>query len=265
MRLKVKISSIPDTATIFAARLLLAQSHTIISPRDEEGDSNKIASTRHFTIAEAGKRPPPGHAHPDHHYPALWRGAAVPSGKDKPGKEKPPSSGDLLIDVKGRLPSDIVARPSSLPGVITPIHVSHNLVLEVFFTVWAEDDRGGKMRIPGPGGLRMLRVSRPAIVPSCCLVPAVIDLPRYEDHEKDKMAPLTPDVLQKNFILAEDQDWDICACGMKVEDMEVRMRDQAVAEAQQTGTSLADMAASAAAEDKVWMERGRRQRQRGSV
>lgn len=50
--------------------------------------------------------------------------------------------------------------------MISPIHVGHKLVAEVYFSVHGEDDQGQTMAKPGPGGLRVMRISRPVVVPS---------------------------------------------------------------------------------------------------
>lgn len=49
---------------------------------------------------------------------------------------------------------------------------------EVYFSVWGEDDQGKEMVAPGPGGLRFLQVTKPIILPSCALIPSVLDLPQ---------------------------------------------------------------------------------------
>jgi hypothetical protein len=243
-------------------RLLLSQTTSIISPRDPDDTPNKIENTRNFTVVEAGKRPPPGHHHPDRHYPALWRGTDVPGGKDQaaPGRD----GGEIIMDTKGRLPTDDVGRPSTLPGVVTPISVSHHLIMEVYFSVWSEDDRGERMKIPGPGGLRMLRVSRPVTIPSCNLMPQILDLPRYGDHEKDPVAPDTPNVLPEDN---KGFGWAYCACGMKADELDARMKAAAVSEAAASGNSLAGILAAAQADDKAYADRdrGRRTDRHGSI
>ena len=50
--------------------------------------------------------------------------------------------------------------------VVSPIHVQHHLIAEVFFSVYAEMDDGEKMPSPGPGGLRVMRITRAVAVPS---------------------------------------------------------------------------------------------------
>lgn len=55
--------------------------------------------------------------------------------------------------------------------------------------------------------------------------------------------------------------WQLCMCGLKIEEMESRMRDAVIDE---PGSSLAGMLASARAEDKACAERGRRGRSSGT-
>ncbi|KAL1405312.1 hypothetical protein Q8F55_008939 [Vanrija albida] len=245
LQIKVNLASLMPSTTVFAVRVLLAQTHSITSPRDP--DAQKLTGTKHFVILEQGKRPPAGHLHPDKHYVALWRGQAA-GGKDKADGE---SGGEIKIDTKARLPNDNVSRPSTLPGVVTPINVSHALVLEVFFSVYGEDDKGQPMKVPGPGGLRMLRVSRPVVLPSCALIPEVTMLPTYESIASDKeyLAPSRDAALPSG-----GPEWRICACGLKLEELESRMREAARDE---QSPSLAGIAAAAAADDKAERERGR--------
>ena len=48
----------------------------------------------------------------------------------------------------------------------TPIQVSHNLVQEVYFSVYGEDQLGRRMARPMDGGLRVMRIKRSVVVPS---------------------------------------------------------------------------------------------------
>lgn len=67
--------------------------------------------------------------------------------------------------------------------VITPIKVAHELVAEVYFSVWGEDDTGRTLPSPGPGGLRVLRATKPIILPSCGLIPGRLAAPNCK-HAK---------------------------------------------------------------------------------
>ncbi|BEI83818.1 hypothetical protein CcaverHIS002_0404220 [Cutaneotrichosporon cavernicola] len=252
MNLQFNVTGIPASTTIFAVRLALAQSWAIISPRDDQA-ANHLTGTRSFAIFESGKRPPVGHHYPDKHFHAIWRGTDA-GGKDKPMAN---DGGSLHLAATVRLPTDEHVRPTTLPGVVTPITVTHNLVLEVFFSVWGEDDRGEPMKVPGPGGLRLLRVSRPITLPSCALIPEVIDLPAYEEHQRDAIAPDEDSIelLQRGMKGAGplgDPGWALCACGRKLEDMEARMRAAVIQEV--TGNNF-DPATS----EKVAAERRGRQ------
>lgn len=241
MKFRFSLDSIPSTATLFTVRLALEQTHTIVSPRDAGGEAKKVITTRHFGLHESGRRPPQGTIYPGKDYIAAWRGPAA-GGKDVCG----PDGGKFSIDTNVRLPKDDVARPTTPPGVVTPITVSHKLILEVFFSVYGEDDRGRKLKSPGPGGLRMLRISRPAMIPSCSMIPPILNLPTYEAHVHDPLASDDPVEAAR-----EDIGWEWCACGQKLEDMEARMRSHGSTEECSRGNRNS-------VDDKIWAERGRR-------
>lgn len=216
MKYRFSLDSIPPTATVFTVRLALEQTHTIVSPRQTQGDAKKVITTRHFALHESGRRPPQGTHYPGKDYIAAWRGTEA-GGKDKCG----PEGGKFVIDTNVRLPKDDIARPSTPPGVVTPITVSHKLVLEVFFSVYGQDHHGRPLKSPGPGGLRMLRVSRPTMIPSCHMIPPILDLPSYEDHVHDPLVGDNPVEAEEAAREAIARDW--CACGQKLEDIEARM------------------------------------------
>ncbi|BEI83346.1 hypothetical protein CcaverHIS002_0312140 [Cutaneotrichosporon cavernicola] len=207
------LTEISPATTVFSVRLLLNQTHSIVSPRDPDGKPHEFVRT--FTIMSEGKRPPEGYYNPDLRHAAIWRG------KEAKGKRE---GGEITIDNKVRMPNDNVARPSTVPGVVTPISVSHTMTLEVAFSVWGEDDTGNKMDHPTFGGLRVLRVSRPVSVPSCCLVPAVLDLPTYGSHEKDRI-PGPADDMPTGL-----PGWEWCACGWQISELESRMRQSIFAQ-----------------------------------
>lgn len=71
-------------------------------------------------------------------------------------------------------------------SIITPIKVRHQLIAEVWYSVFNEDVTGHPLGSPpGQGQLRMLRVEKPVIVPSCAFIPDVVELPSYESHAFD--------------------------------------------------------------------------------
>jgi hypothetical protein len=207
------LTNLSPATTVFSISLLLNQTHSIVSPRDPEGTPHEFVRT--FTIMSEGKRPPEGYYNPDLRHPAIWRG------KEARGKRE---GGEITLDQKVRMPNDNVARPSTVEGVVTPISVSHTMTLEIAFSVWGEDDTGKAMSHPTFGGLRLLRVSRPVSVPSCCLVPAVLDLPTYGSHEKDRI-PGPADDMPTGL-----PGWEWCACGWQISELESRMRQSIFAQ-----------------------------------
>ena len=55
----------------------------------------------------------------------------------------------------------------------TPIHIAHTLVAEVFFSIWGKTEFGEDMSRPGPGGLQVMRIKRPVVVPSVSRYPTL--------------------------------------------------------------------------------------------
>jgi hypothetical protein len=51
-------------------------------------------------------------------------------------------------------------------GIVTPIKVSHSFIYEIYFSLWGETDKGDPLKLPGPGGLRFMKVQGPIVVPS---------------------------------------------------------------------------------------------------
>ena len=100
--------TLPDpmpNVTIFYARLLTKQSHTVRSSRDDP-TAEPITSSRSFPTIEHGVRPAQGVKFPGKSAVALWRGPEA-GGKD---------TGDLKLEGHARMPKDDRGRPTTLPG-----------------------------------------------------------------------------------------------------------------------------------------------------
>ena len=72
-------------------------------------------------------------------------------------------------------PGECPNTPRRLPKlnhdrVLTPLHVSHQLEIDVRFSVHAEDAAGKRLHVIGPGELRVLRISRQTVMPSVSLI-----------------------------------------------------------------------------------------------
>jgi hypothetical protein len=90
----------------------------------------------------------------------------------------------------------LIWSPTDQDSTLTPIHIAHTLVAEVFFSIWGKTEFGEDMAKPGPGGLQVMRIKRPVVVPSvnphspdtctqslrlqCALIAQVINLPTYQ-------------------------------------------------------------------------------------
>ena len=106
-------------------------------------------------IIEEGHRPDKHQLHPGMAVPALWRGPAA-GGKDEEM---------FFSESLGRTHGDGHLRPTTQQSVKTPLRVSHQLEITVYFSVYGQDARGASLQSNGPGELRMLRVTRNIVVP----------------------------------------------------------------------------------------------------
>ncbi|ORY27000.1 hypothetical protein BCR39DRAFT_560276 [Naematelia encephala] len=166
---RVTLPNPSPATTIFFVRTALTQTTSIISPRDDPDTTPPLISTRQFTISARGICPP-AHIRPSKETASIWRGP-VAGGQ---------SDGSSLIETTGRLPDDAIGRPSTLPNVSTPIRVTHTLLTELWFSVYGEDQHGNPLPQPGQGRLRVLKIEKPVVVPSCAFIPEVLNLPTYE-------------------------------------------------------------------------------------
>jgi hypothetical protein len=115
--------------------------------------------------------------------------------------------------------------------------------------------------VPGQGGLRLMRVDKPVIVPSCNFIPEVLELPSYEslkfdtapcpvcktpaeqqacrdctlttvphsrhDHDPKQYPNGVCPRCERRFITNDDDPrtkWADCACGFSLQQLEERMR-----------------------------------------
>jgi hypothetical protein len=76
------------------------------------------------------------------------------------------------------MPRDREARPATCEGLITPLRVTHQLGVEVVFSIWGEDAFG--QSIKGPGDQRRLKIVRGVVLPACPILPQVFSLPACE-------------------------------------------------------------------------------------
>jgi hypothetical protein len=63
----------------------------------------------------------------------------------------------------------------------TPITLRHEMVTDVFFSVYDLDENGKKMAKPGPGALRLMRRKRAIIIPFVCPLNSNVSVYRKTD------------------------------------------------------------------------------------
>ncbi|WVQ99930.1 hypothetical protein IAU59_007073 [Kwoniella sp. CBS 9459] len=193
--LGISIPAPSPACTVFLIRLVLAQSYNITSPRTPNNPPHMPEATRNHVLYQVGRMHKPGEKHPARAVESLWRG----SGAHGTGGED-----GCKIRAVARMPNHDKIRPTTQDGTITPIRVTHELTLQVFYSIDGQCVRGDP--IDGPGELRMMSVRMPIAVPSCVLTMNALDLPTYETAHKSP---------QENIddILSSAPSKNLCMCG----------------------------------------------------
>ncbi|WVQ81909.1 hypothetical protein IAT38_004036 [Cryptococcus sp. DSM 104549] len=212
--------------TIFLARLVLAQSYTITSPRTPNLPPSTPEAPKHHVLYQVGRAHKQGERFPMRDVDSLWRGCDAGGAGD--------AAEGWRIKAVARMPNHDKIRPTTGEGTITPIRVSHELIFQVFYSLDGESVRGEK--IDGPGELRMMSVKMPICVPSCCCTANALHLPTYETAHCSPADNI-------DAILASPPTKHRCMCGStfaelgeaamkrmqmaEQEDLEERMREHA--------------------------------------
>ncbi len=166
MMVNLTIPSPSPKCSIFFVRLILAQSYVMYSPRTPNDAPTKAEAPKNHVVYQVGRPHRHGEAVLGHGVEALWRGPEA-GGKS--------SSAGWRTRAVARLPNHEKIRPSTNPGTITPIRVTHEFLLRVFYSIEGETVAGKPIK--GPGEVRMCQVRLPVIVPSCLCSTATLNLP----------------------------------------------------------------------------------------
>ncbi|GHJ89169.1 hypothetical protein NliqN6_5571 [Naganishia liquefaciens] len=163
----------------------------------EEGPAQVRCPVEVLPVITDGKVPVKGGPHP----PALWSTL---------GKSADASMDEELMFVwqqdKLRLPDETKLRPTSLPGTSTPLRVEHEIAIKIFFSVQGETRQGEAMAdTKQQGEVRMLVISVPVVIASCCCIEQRVKLPSYSEDPSVTDATSVP----------------MCACCFKTEDFPV--------------------------------------------
>ncbi|GFZ42594.1 hypothetical protein JCM24511_00310 [Saitozyma sp. JCM 24511] len=259
LQTSLRISADPE-ATIYSLRVSLTQTTTIHTPRDvsaptHPADVEGIKTVRQYEIWKQGVRPRKGEVLGEN-TPALWRksrfgegrgGAGAEEGDGERERESGESGEEYVVRGVGRLPDDKTMRPSTLEGILTPIKVSHSLLLEIWFSVDQPKSIDGQINA-APPELSVMRTEKSVIVPSTCPPTSLL----HARHDLDPGLVGDPSGVCKlcaeRISGAAEEVWKGCACGMRLEDMEEWM-EGAVGEGEGEGQGRADW--------KYEVERGR--------
>ncbi|KAL7423927.1 hypothetical protein Q5752_001512 [Cryptotrichosporon argae] len=215
MLVAITVPSPAPSCTIFFVRLLLVQSYTIRSPRTPNDPPHKPEAPRNHVLYQIGRPHRPGEKVLAHNVPALWRGPGA-CGKDPEGGWK--------TRAVVRLPNHDKIRPSTNEGTITPIRVTHDLTLQIFYSVEGETVTGRPIK--GPGEVRMCQIRVGVLVPSCCCTTPTLDLPTY-DTPPASPPKLAPD----DHMFDRPLYLEKCLCGQSFAQLgEAAMRRMADAE-----------------------------------
>lgn len=195
--LNLNIPAPAATCSVFFVRVLLSQTYTILSPRTPNDPPFRPEAPKNHVIYQIGRPHRHGETVLGHNVEALFRGT------DAGGKA---SSNGWRTRAVARLPNHEKLRPTTNPGTITPIRVSHELLVRIFYSV--EGETVGGREILGPGEVRMCQVRLPITVPSCMCGTATLNLPTYDESAAD-----CQNVIDENASSELSEPFKHCICG----------------------------------------------------
>ncbi|ODO06697.1 hypothetical protein I350_04055 [Cryptococcus amylolentus CBS 6273] len=185
--LSYKVPAPSPRTTIFLFRLILAQSYSVVSPRTPNDPPHIPESPKQHVLYQIGRVHKSTESHPEVGVDCLWRGKEVPDKEKK--KEGMEGEESWTVKAVARMPNHDKIRPTTNEGTITPIRVSHELIIQVYYSVHGEDVKG--RLIKGAGELRMMRTRIPLRVPSCHCLSDSLSLPAYSSSSPPDGTPVT--------------------------------------------------------------------------
>ncbi|AFR95678.2 hypothetical protein C343_03784 [Cryptococcus neoformans C23] len=215
--LSINIPAPSASTTIFLVRLLLSQSYSITSPRTPNQPPHLPEDPKQHVFYQIGFAHPKSGNHPGPEYEALWRGHEAGGKGGLEGEDQ-----GWKVRAVARMPNHDKIRPATHSGTISPLRVSHEMILQVYYSVHGESARGQK--IDGPGQLRMMSIIIPTHLPSCHCLSDNLLLPTYDpcvchNYEIDSIISSPPNV----------KNW--CMCGKSFAELgEAAMKRMAAAE-----------------------------------
>ena len=171
------LADVPPTCSIFCFRVTIHQTHHItVSQGDSDTDSDPakakvLTTTFRLPIIEEGEQPGANFMYPDHNVPAIWRGVEA-GGKDKEiffletvGRAFNDTNLHLTTP-KGLVVTFMSAVTNAVISLKTPLQATHQLEIDVYFSIQGETAAGKPVYGGGTGELRVMRLKRDIVVPS---------------------------------------------------------------------------------------------------
>lgn len=193
--LSISIPAPCAKTTIFLARLVLTQSYTITSPRTPNAPPSNPESPQKFILYQVGRQHKAGDLAPARSVDALWRGTEAGGAGGEEGWK---------VKAVARIPGHDKIRPTTYDGTITPIKVSHELTLQLYYSMDGLSVTGDCVK--GPGALRVMQVRIPISIPSCHCVSDALHLPTYNRSNTSPWETI-------DEFMASQPDDKACMCG----------------------------------------------------
>ncbi|KGB79453.2 hypothetical protein CNBG_5291 [Cryptococcus deuterogattii R265] len=228
--LSMNIPTPTPATTIFLLRLALSQTYTFTSPRTPNQRPHLPEPAKHHVLYQIGRQHKAGEKYPGPECESLWRGYLAGGHGGLGGQDH-----GWNVRAVARIPSHDKTRPSTHDGTITPIRVTHELLLQVYYSIHGESVKGEKIK--GHGELRLMSVRVPIHLPSCHCLSDALSLPTYEKCHRstdniDSIISSPPNM--KTWCMCGKTFAELGEAAMKRmqaadwEDMEERMRRSAV-------------------------------------
>ncbi|WVR07466.1 hypothetical protein IAU60_004508 [Kwoniella sp. DSM 27419] len=227
--LSITCPSPSPACTIFLARLIITQSYSIVSPRTPNKPAHVPEGPKSNVIYQVGRPHRVGEKCPARDVESLWRGkGAGGNGCTDEGWK---------IRAVVRMPNHDKIRPTTCDGTITPIRVTHECILQIFYSVDGQCVKGTPME--GPGELRMMTMKMPAQIPSCVLTGNTLNLPTYETAHDTPREDI-------DAVLSSPPSKTRCMCGSTFAELgEAAMRKMQVVEQEEMEARLREGACGA--------------------
>lgn len=173
----------PCRLAVYAVKVKIQSSYQLASPNDPSFTMAVPNINRPAIMTDAQRPPNEGHVG-DTPQPSR--------SQSRPPRELPlrilESGEQWTLTHLGRVPGDNFVRPTTGPYTETPIRASHNIILEVVYRILGDDEdelqrARSRTRANEEEGKRMLSITKPIELSSCCCFVDSLTLPAYSEKD----------------------------------------------------------------------------------